>query len=61
MSSAEDVMDAYVEAYKNLEFEAIPPLLRGATRELELDVKLAHNSIPQDFTRRMVQTVRLFC
>ena len=39
-------MDAYVEAYKNLEFEAILPLLTGAARELELDVKLAHNSIP---------------
>ena len=54
-------MDAYVEAYKNLEFEAIPPLLTGAARELEVDVKLAHNSIPQNFTRRMVQPIRLFC
>jgi len=50
-SSAEAVMNAYVEAYKNLDFEAILPLLTGAAREEVESVARAFNGeLPEEVT-----------
>ena len=64
-SSAEDVMNAYVEAYKNLDFEKILPLLTGAAREevesilrafdgeLPKEVKNIVDSLPEEMANEM--------
>ena len=50
-SSAEDVMNAYVEAYKNLDFEVILPLLTGAAREdVESILRTFNGELPKEVT-----------
>ena len=50
-SSAEDVMDAYVEAYKNLDFEKILPLLTGAAKEeVESILRAFNGELPREVT-----------
>ena len=48
--SPEDVMNAYVEAYRNADFEALLPLLTGAAREgLESALPLLRGELPEGF------------
>ena len=50
-SSAEDVMNAYVEAYKNLDFEKILPLLTGAAKEeVESILRTFDGELPKEVT-----------
>ena len=50
-SSAEEVMNAYVEAYKNLDFEEILPLLTGAAKEeVESILRTFDGELPKEVT-----------
>ena len=52
--SPEDVMNAYVEAYRNADFEALLPLLTGAAREgLESALPLLRGELPEGFLDSM--------
>ena len=58
MSSAEDVMNAYVEAYKNLEFEIILPLLTGAAREeVESILRAFNGELPEGVANIIIDSL----
>ena len=47
--SAEDVMDAYLEAYKNADFEALLPLVTGSAREeVERILRVFREGLPEE-------------
>ena len=47
--SAEDVMNAYLEAYKNSDFEALLPLVTGSAREeVERTLRVFREGLPEE-------------
>ena len=56
--SPEDIMNAYVEAFRNADFEALLPLLTGAAREdLESALPLLRGELPGGFLDSMADHI----
>ena len=56
--SAEDVMNIYVEAYKNADFEPLFPLVTGTAREgVERIVSVLGGELPEELVNRVVDNI----
>ena len=56
--SAEDVMDAYLEAYKNADFGALLSFVTGAAREgVERGLRVFSGELPEEFVNKMADNM----
>ena len=56
--SAEDVMNIYVEAYKNADFEPLFPLVTGTAREgVERIVRVLGGELPEELVNKVVDNI----